>query len=97
VGLKPSTQAKQLERVRSFFGFCVDRGWIEKNPTSEIKPPKELVIAVKPFTPDELEKILWAVPLFPIKGIYGEKTARASRRSSWCSGGRGSVSGTSSN
>lgn len=69
---KPSTAGKQLERVRSFFRFCVERGWIEKNPAQSLRPPKEISIEVKPFSKDELEKIFWAIPLFPLKGIYGE-------------------------
>jgi integrase/recombinase XerD len=69
---KPSTAAKKLERLRSFFRFCVDRGWIESNPARSLRPPKEISIEVKPFSKDELEKIFWAIPLFPLKGIYGE-------------------------
>lgn len=70
--LKPSTAIKRLERLRSFFRFCVDRGWIEKNPAQSLRAPKETVIPVKPYDAQELEKIAWAIPLFPIKGIYGE-------------------------
>jgi hypothetical protein len=28
----PNSSLKQLENLRSFFNFCVDREWIEKNP-----------------------------------------------------------------
>jgi integrase len=70
--LKPSTAAKKLERLRSFFKFCVERGWITQNPARGLRPPKEIDIAVKPFEPAELEKIQWSIPLFPTKGIYGE-------------------------
>jgi site-specific recombinase XerD len=69
---KPSTAAKKLEQFRSFFRFCVDRGWIESNPAKSLRPPKEISIEVKPFSKEELEKIFWAIPLFPLKGIYGE-------------------------
>jgi integrase/recombinase XerD len=72
--LKPSTAAKKLERFRSFFKFCIDRGWIEKNPARGLKPPKEIAIPVKPYTKEELEKIAWAIPLCSIKGIYGVKS-----------------------
>jgi integrase len=71
--LKASTAAKKLERVRSFFKFCVDRSWIEKNPARGLRAPKETTVPVKPYTKEELEKIAWAIPLFPIKGIYSEK------------------------
>jgi integrase/recombinase XerC len=70
--VSPSTAAKKLERLRSFFKFCVDRKWTESNPGSSLKPPKEIAIVKKPYDAWELEKIEWAIPLFPIKGIYGE-------------------------
>jgi hypothetical protein len=69
---RPSTIQKKVERLRSFFKFCVDRDWIEKNQAKGIKYPRELWVPKKPFEKDEVEKIEWAIPLFPIKGIYGE-------------------------
>jgi len=69
---KPSTARKKLERLRSFFKFCNERKWIADNPAKPLRPPKETAIEKKPYEPQELEKIAWAVPLFPIKGIYGE-------------------------
>jgi integrase/recombinase XerC len=68
----PTTARKKLERLRSFFKFCVDRKWCDSNPASALRAPKETVIEKKPFDTDELEKIAWAIPLFPSKGIYGE-------------------------
>jgi site-specific recombinase XerD len=70
--VRPSTARKKLERLRSFFKFCVSRKWIAENPASEIAPPKEISVERKPFEKDELEKISWAIPLFPSKGIYRE-------------------------
>jgi integrase len=70
--VQPSTARKKLERLRSFFKFCVERKWCETNPASSLRAPKELTIEKKPFDNSELEKIAWAIPLFPIKGIYGE-------------------------
>src|SRR5450755_1021822 len=37
---RPSTIQKKVERLRSFFKFCVDRDWITKNPAKGIKYPK---------------------------------------------------------
>jgi integrase len=71
--VRPSTAIKRLERLRSFFKFCVDRDWIAKNPAKPLKAPKEISLVKKPYDAWELEKIDWAVPLFPIKGIYGEE------------------------
>lgn len=67
-----STARKKLERLRSFFKFCLERKWIETNPASSLRAPKEISIEKKPYDTGELEKIAWAIPLFPIKGIYGE-------------------------
>jgi len=66
------TARKKIERLRSFFRFCMDREWIKKNPAKTLKLPKELSIERKPFEPAELEKIEWAIPLYSAKGIYGE-------------------------
>ena len=70
--VRPSTAIKKLERLRSFFKFCLDRDWIAKNPAKALKPPKEIAIVTKPYDESEMEKIAWAIPLFPRKGIYGE-------------------------
>ncbi len=70
--VKASTSIKKLERLRSFFKFCMDRKWCEDNPAKALRPPKETSIEKKPYDTHELEKIAWAIPLFPIKGIYGE-------------------------
>jgi integrase len=67
-----STARKKLERLRSFFKFCLERKWIETNPASSLRAPKEISIEKKPYDTAELEKIAWAIPLFPRKGIYGE-------------------------
>jgi site-specific recombinase XerD len=70
--LKPSTQQKQLERLKSFFRFCERRKWIKESPSKDLAAPREKGIDVKPFTSEELERIHWAIPLFPKKGIYRE-------------------------
>ena len=49
----PSTARKKLERLRSFFKFCVDRDWIAKNPAKSLKAPKESVIEKKPFEKEQ--------------------------------------------
>lgn len=79
----PITKQKQLERLRSFFKFCISRKWIEDNPCEEIDGPEDFDIERKPYEQAELEKIEWAIPLFPAKGIYGE--ANVSRLRSFIS------------
>jgi integrase len=71
--VKPITAQKKLERLRQFFRFCEKRKWIEDNPATDLAAPKQTSVEKKPYEADELEKIAWAIPLFPIKGIYGER------------------------
>ena len=56
----PLSAYKNLERLRSFFAFCQQAGWIEKNPARALKPPKlpEKSSKVKVFSDEDLEKIL---------------------------------------
>ncbi len=69
----PTTAKNRIERLRSFFKFCVERDWIEKNPAKPLKLPKVEEIERKPYEPDELLQIMQAVERFPKWGIYGEK------------------------
>ena len=58
--LAPVTTQKRLELVRSFFRFCVDSGWMDRNPATAIKLPVVHADPTLPFTDEEMEKILWA-------------------------------------
>jgi integrase len=51
---------KKLERLRSFFRFAIQNGWIQTNPASEIKSPKVTMRPTLPFTSDEMMRILAA-------------------------------------
>jgi site-specific recombinase XerD len=51
---------KHLERVKSFFNFCIENEWLEVNPARPLKPPKVSDTDVIPFTEDEIKKILAA-------------------------------------
>jgi integrase len=53
------TASKKLERLRTFFSFCVSRGWSEGNPAKEMKIKVEYAPTL-PFTDEEFEKIVWA-------------------------------------
>jgi integrase len=61
---------KKLERLRGFFRFCNQAGWITSNPALAIKPPKVTDPPTLPFTNEEVEKILWACDLFSTGGRY---------------------------
>jgi integrase/recombinase XerC len=62
--LNPRTAAKSLERLRSFFKFCVDTEWIDKNPAKAIKSAKVEDADVLPFAVQEVNKILSACSTF---------------------------------
>jgi integrase/recombinase XerD len=64
---------KNLERLRSFFGFCQQSGWIDINPAKALKPPKvpEKSTKVKVFTQDEIQQILDACDAYPQQNAYG--------------------------
>lgn len=63
------TSAKMLERLRSFFRFCQENGWIEKNPATPIKVSK---VASNPTLPFSSKQVL---ALFQtIRGIRPRRT-----------------------
>lgn len=62
--LNPRTTAKTLERLHSFFEYCLDSDWIEKNPAKSIKAAKVEDADVLPFRDEEVEKILVACDTF---------------------------------
>jgi integrase/recombinase XerD len=73
----PVTAQKKLERLRTFFRFCHDSGWISKNPAKVLKSPKVSLKPTLPFSDDEIEKVLWACEqypdLYPQSGEYAGK------------------------
>ncbi len=54
----PNTVSKTLERLRSWFNFFLQNGWITVNPTRGIKPPSVKQSPTLPFTDAEVNKIL---------------------------------------
>jgi len=55
--LGPRTAAKELERIRAFFRFCVDNGWLQVNPAKPIKAPQAKSLPRLPFTEKEIQRI----------------------------------------
>lgn len=73
----PATSARRLERLRTFFAFCLDSGWIEKNPAKVLKPPKVKSSPKMPFTEEEITAIFTACDKLVTRGTYGtENKAR---------------------
>jgi site-specific recombinase XerD len=56
--MSPISAKKQLERMKAFFRFCQERGWIASNPALPLKPPKGNPMPTLPFSEEELKK-LW--------------------------------------
>jgi site-specific recombinase XerD len=56
----PRTAGKHIERLKRFFSWCVENGWLEKSPAKPLKAPKVGETDVVPFSEEEIEKILEA-------------------------------------
>jgi integrase len=56
---------KKLEATRAFFRFCVDAGWIQRNPATVLKAGKTTPPKIVPITPSEFQKILKACENYP--------------------------------
>ena len=56
--LGPRTAAKELERVRAFFRFCIDNAWIAISPARGIKAPQAKLLPRIPFSEKEIQNII---------------------------------------
>jgi site-specific recombinase XerD len=54
------TASRNLERLRNFFRFCHDAGWMDKNPAKAVRPPKVTPSPTLPFEPEQIDQILAA-------------------------------------
>jgi len=70
--MAPITSLKKLERLKAFLGFCKARGWVKENRAVFLKTPKANFAPTLPFDESQMEKIMWATEIYPIKGIYGD-------------------------
>jgi site-specific recombinase XerD len=64
----PITRLKKLEYLRAFLSFCQASDWIAKNSAKAMKLPKVERMQVKPFTPEEIQKLLDACEKFRGEG-----------------------------
>jgi hypothetical protein len=58
--LSPVSAGKKLDRLKTFFKLCCDRGWRRNNPAASMKPPKGKQKPTLPFSDPEIERVLWA-------------------------------------
>jgi site-specific recombinase XerD len=67
--------AKEIEVLRQFFTFCVDRDWMRKNPARVLKRPRILEANdVVPYTQEEMVRIIAACDKI---GLYSYERLRA--------------------
>lgn len=57
-GKSTSTHQSQLAQFKSFFSFCVDRGWCLQSPAAKIKKPKSDPKTIKYYTVSEVKEIM---------------------------------------
>ena len=76
--IKPRTERKEVEHLRAFGAFCIDREWLAVNPAKKIKPPMAEDVATLPFTPDEIGKLLTAADA--MRGMWKEDGPTVRRR-----------------
>lgn len=79
--VKPRTRRKELEHLRAFFAFCVDRGWMTDNPARRLKMPLVDDIATLPFSAAEVQALIAASARIystdPAEAPYVRQRARA--------------------
>lgn len=62
--LAPITASKKLERLRTFFKFCYDSGWIQQNPAKQVRMPKAKYSPTLPYSDEEWKNILTGLDVF---------------------------------
>lgn len=67
----PLARAKNQERLRAFFRWCVKRGWLASSPADDLSIVKYRVEPTLPFTEDEMVAILAAIDQYPLHNSYG--------------------------
>jgi site-specific recombinase XerD len=72
----PLSAAKRLEYLRAFLLFCVEAGWIERNPAAGLKPTKVPHRPTLPYTEAEVERLLDAARALLGLGQYGPRMRR---------------------
>lgn len=75
--LSPTTNANELQTMRSFFSYCVARDLCKENLARKINKPKmEAPNNVVPYTPKEIQRIIAATQEFG-RNQYERKRAKA--------------------
>ncbi len=65
------TTGKRIEPLRTFFRFCEDHEWIDRNCATKLKKPPVKEPPVVPFTEEQWTALLEAVEQYPQKNSFG--------------------------
>jgi integrase/recombinase XerD len=60
----PLSSSKKLERLRAFFRFAIESGWVTNNPAPKLKTPKWKQRPTLPFSNEEMVRIFAALGPF---------------------------------
>ena len=69
------TNAKRLERLKSFFGFAAESEWLPKNPARSIRAPLMHDAPADPISEVEIAKLLEAIERLPAISHVGHARA----------------------
>jgi integrase/recombinase XerD len=72
-----TTASRRVERLRTFFNFCVESEWITRNPAKCLRPPIVRTQPTEPFTREEMTAIIAACDQLVTRGTYGTDANRA--------------------
>jgi site-specific recombinase XerD len=73
VAVRAAVGPQVLEYLRSFFRFCQDSGWVDRNPAMAVKSSKVEQNPTMPFSDDEVERVLVAARALTGFGRYGRQ------------------------
>jgi site-specific recombinase XerD len=73
--LSKTTATKELQTLRQFFAFCLERKWTEENPAKRIKAPSN--IKPEPIEPYQQEEIIRIIGACETMGRYDYERLRA--------------------
>src|SRR5260221_7363056 len=78
-----TTASRRVDRLRHFFSFCVESGWMQRNLAKGLRAPLVRQVPTEPFTDEEMTLILAACDEIVTHGPYGQSNGGGSGRSSW--------------
>jgi site-specific recombinase XerD len=76
----PTTRHNQHQRLRTFFGFCIEQGWITENPAKKIKNVTPHQEETLPFTREQYEALIETTYYYDSRGKERNGGTTNSRR-----------------